>query len=381
MYIPRLNPYAFKIGPIGVHWYGIFMVMAILGGGYYLLERVRQWGEDPDRMSNVVLWTILWGVVGARFVFVMANDPQWIWTDPLQTLKIWQGGLAIDGALLFGLISFWVQLRHRPILFNHIMDWVVPGICLGIFMVRIGNIFDHQVLGHMTQLGFGRWPEQLWGSFIGVFLLARYFWLEHRRTPPPGYQFWSAMFYYAILRGVIGETTRDNPLYWPHYYNAHWGIGFLTLMQWFTPSILIFTGIMMRRTWRQSAKTLPELVQREQGKLPDQVGGRVGKNVVGLTALVSIIGSIPWFFMHLPSIGGYLLGAGILFAVMYLTWPARYAKVLDAPPPGYQPTGEVYVNPGADAPVSVYFQGIRRLYVRGAAGLASDLSPTIEDTP
>ncbi len=370
MYIPWLNPYAFKIGPIGVHWYGIFMVMAILGGGYYLLERVRQWGEDPDRMSNVVLWTILWGVIGARFVFVMANDPQWIWTDPLQTLKIWQGGLAIDGALLFGLIAFWIQLRHRPILFNHIMDWVVPGIGLGIFMVRIGNIFDHQVLGHMTQLGFGRWPEQLWGSFIGVFLIVRYFWLEHKKAPPPGYQFWSAMFYYAILRGVIGETTRANPLYLIHYYNPHWGIGFTTLMQLFTPPILIFTGFMMRRTWRASQEQLPTLVPQELGTLPESNTIRVGKNVVGLTSLVSIIGGAAFFAIHLPSIGGYLLGAGILFALMYLTWPRRYQNVLESPPDGYTATGEVYTNPGDSDPISVWNKGIRRVYVRHRAGPA-----------
>jgi len=364
MYIPRLNPYIFKMGPFGVHWYGLFMVMAILGGGYYLLERVRQWGEDPDRLSSVVLWTILWGVVGARFVFVLANDPQWIWTDPLQTLKIWQGGLAIDGALGFGLLAFWVPLRHRPLLFNHMMDWTVPGIALGIFLVRIGNIFDHQVLGHMTQLGFGRWPEQLWGSFIGVFLIVRYFWLEHRRTPPPGYQFWSAMFYYAILRGFIGETTRANPLYLIHYYNPHWGIGFTTLMRLFTPPIVVLTGLMMRRTWRVSAKSLPALVQEERGVLPHAINGRVGKTVIGLTGVASIIGALSFFIIALPSIGGYLLGSGVLFALVYVTWPQRYQNVLNEPPAGYRPTGERYVNPGSPDPVSVWHDGITRVYVR-----------------
>lgn len=367
MYIPWLNPYAFKIGPVGVHWYGIFMVMAILGGGYYLLERARQWGEDPDRISNVVLWTVLWGVIGARFVFVLANDPQWIWTDPLQTVKIWQGGLAIDGALLFGLLAFWVQLRRRPLLFNHIMDWTVPGIALGIFMVRIGNIFDHQVLGHMTQLGFGRWPEQLWGSFIGVFLLARYFWMEHRRTPPPGYQFWSAMFYYAILRGFIGETTRANPLYLIHYVNPHWGLGFTTLMQLFTPPILLVTGVMMRRTWRASARQLSARVLREPGALPPSGSVRVGRRVIGLTSLASLLGALAFFLIRLPAIGGYLLGAGLVFAIMVGTWPRRYRAVLEAPPAGYTATGELYVNPGDPAAVSVWHRGIHRVYVRRPA--------------
>ncbi|AUW93387.1 prolipoprotein diacylglyceryl transferase [Sulfobacillus sp. hq2] len=256
MDIPWLNPFAFKIGPIGVHWYGIFMVMAILGGAYYLIERGKQLGEDPDYLSNVTLWTVLWGVIGARLVFVLANEPQWIWNDPSQIVRIWDGGLAYDGAIGLGVLALWYQLRQKPLEFNYLVDWTVPGIALGIFMVRIGNIFNHEVLGRMTELGFGRWPEQLIGSSIGIFLLVRYFWIERYRTPPPGYQFWSAMFYYALLRGFIGETTRDNPLYVWHYLNPYWGIGFTTLMQLFTPAILIFTGLMMRRTWRKSATRL-----------------------------------------------------------------------------------------------------------------------------
>lgn len=254
MLIPWLDPYAFRIGPIGVHWYGVFMVVAIVGGAWYLIERGRELGEDPDRLADIAFWTVIAGVVGARLVFVLANDPQWIWTDPVQALRIWDGGLAYDGAVGGGILALWYQLRMKPLTFNRLIDWMVPGIGLGIFLVRIGNIFNHEVLGRMTELGFGRWPEQLWGSGIGVILICRYIWIERYRTPPPGYQFWSAMFYYAILRGFIGETTRQNPLYLVHYINPYWGIGFLTLMQIFTPPILIFTGWMMRRTWRRSAE-------------------------------------------------------------------------------------------------------------------------------
>jgi len=266
MLIFKLNPYAFHIGPIGVHWYGIFMVMAILGGAWYLVERGREMGQDPDQLANITFWTVIAGVVGARLVFVLANDPNWIWTDPVQALKIWDGGLAYDGAVGAGVLALWYQLRKTPLVFNRLIDWMVPGIGLGIFMVRIGNIFNHEVLGRMTELGFGRWPEQLWGSAIGVILIVRYFWIERYKAPPPGYQFWSAMFYYAILRGVIGETTRDNPLYLVHYINPHWGIGFLTLMQIFTPPILVLTGWMMRRTWRRSAEILTPASTAEVGQ-------------------------------------------------------------------------------------------------------------------
>jgi phosphatidylglycerol:prolipoprotein diacylglycerol transferase len=140
------------------------------------------------------------------------------------------------------------------------MDWVVPGVSIGIALVRIGNIFNHEVLGRMTELGFGRWPEQLIGSAIGVGLLIRYA-VVARRQPPPylGYQFWSFVFWYQVFRGFVGETTRQNPLYLIHYINPYWGIGFTTLMQLFTPPLLVFAWLMMRRSranaLRRSADT------------------------------------------------------------------------------------------------------------------------------
>ena len=75
------------------------MVMAILGGAWYLVERGQELGQDSDQLANITFWTVIAGVVGARLVFVLANDPSWIWTDPVQALKIWDGGLAYDGAV------------------------------------------------------------------------------------------------------------------------------------------------------------------------------------------------------------------------------------------------------------------------------------------
>jgi phosphatidylglycerol:prolipoprotein diacylglycerol transferase len=249
LYLPQLSPYAFKIGPIGVHWYGIFMVIAMVLGTWYLIREAQKYGYDPDYLANVALWAVLGGVVGARLVFVLANEPQWITQDPMQALRIWQGGLSIHGALGGGILTMMWVLKKDKKLFGRMLDWTVPGIAIGICLVRIGNIFNHEVLGRMTELGFGRWPEQLIGSAIGLGLLIRYF-VVARRDPKPylGYQFWSFVFWYQVFRGFVGETTRDNPLYLIHYINPYWGIGFTTLTQLFTLPILAFSWYMMRRS-------------------------------------------------------------------------------------------------------------------------------------
>jgi phosphatidylglycerol:prolipoprotein diacylglycerol transferase len=249
MYLPQLSPYAFKIGPIGVHWYGVFMVVSMILGTVYLVRQALRMGYDSDTITNIMLWGVLGGVVGARIVFVLANEPQWIWTDPMQIVRIWQGGLAFDGGLGGGVVALLVVLKKNKRLLGRLLDWVVPGVAIGIALVRIGNIFNHEVLGRMTELGFGRWPEQLIGSAIGVGLLIRYF-VVARRQPEPylGFQFWSFVFWYQVFRGFVGETTRDNPLYLVHYINHYWGIGFTTLMQLFTPPLLVLAWLMLRRS-------------------------------------------------------------------------------------------------------------------------------------
>jgi len=361
MYLPQLSPLAFKLGPFAVHWYGIFMVAAIVGGVWYMLERGGELGENPDRLSTVALWTVVAAVVGARVLFVLANDPQWIWQDPMQIVRVWQGGLAYDGAVGLGILALWYQLRKKPLVFNKLADWLIPGMAIAIFMVRIGNIFNHEVLGRMTALGFGRWPEQLWGSFIGLFLLLRYFWIERHKPVPPGYQFWSAMFYYAILRGFIGETTRDNPLYVFHYLNPHWGIGFTTLMQLFTPPIMVFTWYMMRRTWRKSATRL--VPEGEGAPMDTSSVAHSGKTLVQVMGGVSLAGGIGFVLGHVPSIGWYLIGSGVVLLAATVGWMTRYLYVRQEPPEGYAPTGELYLNPGGPSPVAVWFKGIRREYV------------------
>ncbi len=246
MNLRYLSPYAFHLGPIGVHWYGIFMVLSIVIGGWYMYRRGTAAGLEDDLLVNLAVWAIVGGIVGARVVFVLANDPQWFWLDPLQTLRIWQGGLAWDGGLLGGILTGWWYAAHKGYAVSQFLDWAVPGLSLGYILVRIGNIFNHEVLGRHTAFFFGRWPAQLIGSFIGLVLLLRYFYLEKKKMPV-GYQFWSFSFYYQIGRGFIEETVRNNPLYFIHYINHTLGIGFATLEQIFTPFILLISWLGMRQ--------------------------------------------------------------------------------------------------------------------------------------
>jgi phosphatidylglycerol:prolipoprotein diacylglycerol transferase len=257
--LPGLSPYAFSLGPIHVHWYSIFMVVSIGLGLLYLMREGERRGYDVEALSDVALWAIVGGVVGARLAFVIFNVPGWFVADPLQILRIWDGGLSWHGAVGGGAAAAWLALRNRPgPRVEELLDLAVPGISIGIILVRIGNIFNHEVLGRAT-LYFpgGRWPAQLVGCAIGLFLLIRYLRAQANGPQPVGVAFWSFVFWYSLLRGVFEESLRQSPFLFVHDFVPGIGVGFLTVLQVFTPFILAVSLVLWRRAllrgWRSGA--------------------------------------------------------------------------------------------------------------------------------
>ncbi|HHY13358.1 MAG TPA: prolipoprotein diacylglyceryl transferase, partial [Thermoanaerobacterales bacterium] len=247
MLIEHLNPVAFTIGPLKVYWYGIFMAISFLIGVYYFINVGKKYGYKEDELLNVITIVMISAIVGARLMFVLANYPHWFVKDPLQVLKIHEGGLAWHGGLLGGLIAGNIFARKYKIGLARLSDLVVPGLTTGYILVRIGNIFNHEILGRMTEFWFGRWPAQPIASLIGLVLMIRYFRVE-RTNPPPGYQFWSFIFYHQLLRCIVEETIRENPLFLLGYVNESWGIGFFTLTHVATPFILLLAYYYIRKS-------------------------------------------------------------------------------------------------------------------------------------
>ncbi|MDA8344417.1 MAG: prolipoprotein diacylglyceryl transferase [Thermaerobacter sp.] len=268
MYIPQLSPYIIHFGgSFGLRWYGLFMALSMLYGAYYIVRHGIARGLSENALTSVAIWSIIGGVVGARLVFVFANDPGWIVNDPLQVFRIWQGGLAWDGGLLGGLSLGYITARRNKLPFQALLDLAVPGLSFGYILVRIGNIFNHEVLGRFTEMGF-RWPAQLIGSAIGAFLLWRFFYIARKyKSLPDGYQFWTFNLWYQVFRALIEESVRQNPLYVIHYVNHYLGIGFITIEQWFSPLIFAIAGVMYLRVMRRYRRD--GLVPAAQGDMQE----------------------------------------------------------------------------------------------------------------
>ncbi|MBX6349908.1 MAG: prolipoprotein diacylglyceryl transferase [Clostridia bacterium] len=257
MLIPGIDPYLVHLGPIGIRWYGFFMAVSIAIGIVWFVREGRKRGVDEDFLYNVSFLGIVGGVVGARLVYVATNLPYFV-AFPGEIVRVDHGGLSIHGALLGGAVALFAYASRHRVPVEPLFDWAVPGVAVGIALVRIGNIFNQEILGHPAEiLGGARHPAQLYGSAIGVVLLCAHL-LASRRPTPDGYRFWSFFLWYSVLRGVVEESVRDNPLYLVHYVNPVYGVGFMTLTQWATIVLVPFAALMRARALRRKRYWRPE---------------------------------------------------------------------------------------------------------------------------
>lgn len=148
------QPILFSFGPIHIYWYGLIMVLAITAGLGVTLKLAKNYNLKAENIFDLGFWLIIGGLIGARLYDVGLNLPYYL-TRPLDIIKIWQGGLAIHGAIIAGLIVIWVFAIRLKINFWKLSSLIVPGLALGQTIGRWGNYFNQELFGQPTNLPWG----------------------------------------------------------------------------------------------------------------------------------------------------------------------------------------------------------------------------------
>lgn len=148
------TPILLDLGAVQIHWYGLLICLAILAGlsvAQFLGKRV---GIKPEQLLDLAFWLIIFAIIGAR-LYDCLLDWSYYAANPWDVLKIWQGGLAIHGALIGGaavLLYFCWKKQSDFWLYASI---IVPGIALGQAIGRWGNYFNQELFGRPTNLPWG----------------------------------------------------------------------------------------------------------------------------------------------------------------------------------------------------------------------------------
>ncbi|HTW96598.1 MAG TPA: prolipoprotein diacylglyceryl transferase [Candidatus Methylomirabilis sp.] len=147
-------PILVSFGPLRVYWYGLFVVLGVLAALTVSLKLAKRLGFSPNKLFDLSFWMIIAGIIGARLYHVALEWPYYA-AHPANIVKVWQGGLAIHGALLGGFLALGFFIWKEKINFWQLAAIFAPGIALGQAIGRWGNYFNQELFGKPTNLPWG----------------------------------------------------------------------------------------------------------------------------------------------------------------------------------------------------------------------------------
>ena len=145
------GPILVKLGPITIRWYGLLIATAVLIGvnlSQYLAKRRH---VNSELLSDLAIWLVIGAIPAARLYYVIFEWQEYV-GNPGRIIAIWQGGIAIHGAIIGGAIAALIFARLKRTSFWQLADLVSPSLILGQAIGRWGNFFNSEAFGSPTNL-------------------------------------------------------------------------------------------------------------------------------------------------------------------------------------------------------------------------------------
>ncbi|GAB2504316.1 prolipoprotein diacylglyceryl transferase [Pseudoxanthomonas sangjuensis] len=157
-YLHQLDPIAFSLGPLKVHWYGIAYAVAFVLAWWLARLRIRAGrlpGIDQEGLSDLMFYGMLGVVLGGRLGYILFYDLPAYVAEPLSVFKVWQGGMSFHGGLLGVLAAAaWWTRKHRLHFFDTV-DFLAPLVPSGLFVGRLANFVNGELWGKYTGTKWG----------------------------------------------------------------------------------------------------------------------------------------------------------------------------------------------------------------------------------
>lgn len=147
-----MNDVLITLGSFEIKWYSVLILVGAILALILILREAKRYGYDREFTFNLCFWAIIMGIIGARVYYVLFNldlyDSFW------DMLKIWEGGLAIHGGIIAGLITIIVYCKKYKVSSMRMLDFIVVGLILAQAIGRWGNFFNMEAHGPATTLSF-----------------------------------------------------------------------------------------------------------------------------------------------------------------------------------------------------------------------------------
>lgn len=148
-----MNPIFLDLGFIQIYWYSIMILLGIILASIVILKECKRFNIDNDFMLNLFFYTIPISIIGARLYFVIFNFNYYS-NNVIEIFKLWEGGLAIHGGIIAGLIFIIYYCKRYNQNIWKILDIAVIGLIIGQIIGRWGNFFNQEAYGSATTLSY-----------------------------------------------------------------------------------------------------------------------------------------------------------------------------------------------------------------------------------
>lgn len=196
-----------QIGWFKLRWYSVSYIVSILLGWWYLTKLIAQPGAPMAKRhaDDFVFYATLGIILGGRLGYCLFYKPE-IFLNPIDVLKLWEGGMSLHGGVLGVILAIWLFVRRNGLNFLRVCDYIACCTPFGLFLVRIANFMNGELWGSPTNLPWAvifprtgdevaRHPSQLYEAGLeGLLSMAVLYWL-----------FWKtdARYYPGRLMGVL----------------------------------------------------------------------------------------------------------------------------------------------------------------------------------
>jgi prolipoprotein diacylglyceryl transferase len=178
-----MTPEIFSLGPITVRWYGLLFALGFVIG-YQITARIfKHEGIDEKYLDSLLMFMLISTVVGARLGHCLFYHPDYYLSNPIEILKVWEGGLASHGAAVGILTGLYLFARNFQKSYWWVVDKIVINVALAGTFIRLGNLFNSEIIGKPTDVSWAfvftrvddvpRHPTQLYESlsYFIIFLV------------------------------------------------------------------------------------------------------------------------------------------------------------------------------------------------------------------
>ena len=145
-----IDPVIYDFGGFKLRWYSVFILCGVMVAYFLINSESRRQRIKNDFVFNVLFWALIFGIIGARLYYVVFNFGAYK-NDLSEIWKIWHGGLAIHGGLLFGLITIILYCKKYKAKTLKILDIVAPAILIAQAIGRWGNFFNQEAYGSIVE--------------------------------------------------------------------------------------------------------------------------------------------------------------------------------------------------------------------------------------